>query len=69
MAFQDELIQNLPHFTTVSLVADAAPFKGFMLDARKCDTCKSTGRFVLTDPGNNALICNVSPAVHPLYAY
>ncbi|KTG13634.1 hypothetical protein cypCar_00042725, partial [Cyprinus carpio] len=44
---------------TVSLRA-SAQFKGFMLDARKCDECASAGRFHLiqTEPDNSILICD-----------
>ncbi|XP_042618006.1 uncharacterized protein LOC122145915 isoform X2 [Cyprinus carpio] len=43
----------------VSLRA-SAQFKGFMLDARKCDECASAGRFHLiqTEPNNSILICD-----------
>ncbi|XP_050974175.1 uncharacterized protein LOC127170342 isoform X2 [Labeo rohita] len=43
---------------TVSLLADPAEFKGFMLDARKCEMCESAGMFHLIDPDNSLLICS-----------
>ncbi|KAI2661745.1 hypothetical protein H4Q32_007408 [Labeo rohita] len=42
----------------VSLLADPAEFKGFMLDARKCEMCESAGMFHLIDPDNSLLICS-----------
>ncbi|XP_058641759.1 uncharacterized protein LOC131546287 isoform X2 [Onychostoma macrolepis] len=42
---------------TVTLLADPAHFRGFMLDARKSEKYKSAGWFNLTDPVNNVLVC------------
>ncbi|XP_059378915.1 uncharacterized protein LOC132114676 isoform X2 [Carassius carassius] len=44
--------------TTVSLSANPTQFRGFMLDARACDNCKSAGKFNLINPKDSELICD-----------
>ncbi|XP_026098843.1 uncharacterized protein LOC113069926 isoform X2 [Carassius auratus] len=49
---------------TVSLSANPTRFRGFMLDARACDTCKSAGKFNLINLQDSELICNGRVVAH-----
>ncbi|XP_052460440.1 uncharacterized protein LOC128018749 isoform X2 [Carassius gibelio] len=49
---------------TVSLSANPTQFRGFMLDARACDTCKSAGKFNLINLQDSELICNGRVVAH-----
>ncbi|XP_051950458.1 uncharacterized protein LOC127621062 isoform X2 [Xyrauchen texanus] len=50
---------------TVSLTAiNSVSFIGFMLDARKCDSCPPAGTFSLVDLSSTLLICNSRAVSH-----
>ncbi|XP_051964356.1 uncharacterized protein LOC127630691 isoform X44 [Xyrauchen texanus] len=41
---------------TVSLTTINSPFTGFLLEARKCDSCPPAGTFILTDSSSSTLL-------------